>query len=163
MKQEYEEYQEMKEIKEMLEAEGRKETAEENNNSPLKQILLYSQMSGNKLEQICKELEEQSKRLNVVLNEVRTIQRTALPKQEKEVKRRKFFWKHADKKAEEKFFQKLVNENFTDDQLEEIQLGLDAGLSMQNIEAYAKKDIPGKSMKRIREIYLKMKGDMKDE
>ena len=150
---------------------------EDENKSPFKQMLSYSQTILEKLEkqnQMLEHLEKlfdsveiiqkEQKKHSVLLNEMKS-QGLTLPDIPQSGKRKRFWRKKKQGKSreEEQFFAELSSENFTESQLEEIQLGLDAGLTIKEVCVYGKKEISGENMRRIREIYLKMKGNMDNE
>lgn len=150
---------------------------EEENKSPFKQMLSYSQViletlekQNQKLEHLEKlfehleMVEREQKKHSALLNEMKR-QRTTVEEIPKGEKKKRFWRKKQQGKSREKeqFLSKLSNENFTEEQLKEIQSGLDEGLTIREVCVYAKREISGENMRRIREIYLKMKGNIDDE
>lgn len=69
------------------------------------------------------------------------------------------------KKVEEKaeLLKLLQQVDFGEDQLEQIQKGIDTGLSVEEIKVYAVKQKSALQMEKIREMYTKIKGEKNEQ
>lgn len=139
----------LKHIISLLEAEERKKAERKKQMEELSQSIVRlnetTSIISNKVDELYKLME-------VISNSYEGEKKTSWIKRLKRKKNKK------DRTKKEEFLELLTRENFSEDQLKEIQDGINSGLEISQVKSYSKKEFSSESMRRIKEIYIKMKG-----
>lgn len=157
--------------------------------TPIKKILLLNEQLDLKVEQIIKLVQQRDipsdlasnregnelhlKNIEIKLDRIENVLQMVMGllsdssiTEETQEKKKPFL-----KQLQQKFQKNKKNEElmeilvtgFDEQQLEQIQLGLDEGLTMNEIRCYAKKELSAKAMEKIRKIYQKVKKEPEED
>lgn len=144
---------------------------EENKEPPLKYIINlmeedkeFSTKVLYKIDKIFEKLDELSLTINDLSNKIEIIYEICNEKETSTENEEKKSWfvrlkrGKREKTKKKELLKLLIAEDFSEQQLLEIQEAIEHGLEITEIRTFAQKDFSPTTMKRMREMYKKMKG-----
>ena len=134
--------------------------------SPMKKVNVLLEEQSNMLHQLLNHAAAQREEIQSLRNQIESIhQKIKIEQHCEEVEEKRigvrgiFRTTSKEKKKKAELLKLLQQVDFGEDQLEQIQKGIDDGLSIEEIKVYAVQQKSAVQMEKIRKMYVKIKGE----
>lgn len=127
--------------------------------SPMKKVNVLLEEQSNMLHQLLNHAAAQREEIQSLRNQIESIHHCEEVEEKRIGVRGIFRTTSKEKKKKAELLKLLQQVDFGEDQLEQIQKGIDDGLSIEEIKVYAVQQKSAVQMEKIRKMYVKIKGE----